>query len=262
MSLPFDPAQLCTAGDVSSALVRCFGRDPAQDLGMIHSAAIWEGPHGPRSLRIGEHAPASAVDYFLLHAARARANAMVTTGRILREEPSLRYDLGASSPFGEALQAYRRESVGIAERARVIVLSTGIDVPFAHPAFHGWAEPVLFVPDEAPRSVDDLARFHGITLRRFPHLSLDIALDALRRDGARTTLVEAGTSTTRALYDDRRGFDELILTRFLDAGIDARAIGGAFPDRATLEQIHGAPASETAYTEPSGAWSVSRYRAA
>jgi riboflavin biosynthesis pyrimidine reductase len=261
MMAPFVPDEVRSGDDVSRALARCFGHDPARDQGILHSAAVWEGPHGTRALRIGEHAPHSAIDFFLLHAARARASAIVTTGRILREEPRLRYDLAAASAFSDALIDYRARHVGLAGRATVVVLSRGGDLTFTHPAFHGWALPVLFVPTSAPKSLDDVAGFHGIRVRRFASLDLDVALAALRDEGSQTTLVEAGVSTTKSRYEAGRGIDELVLSRFLEPAIDSRAIGGEFPDRASLEHIFGAPASECAFTEPSGNWSVTRYRA-
>ena len=259
---PLDPDALRSADDVSRALVTLFGVDPASDRGVLHSASVWEGPHGTRAIRIGEHAPGSRVDYFLLHVARARASAIVTTGRILRDEPRLRYDLGASSGFVDALTAYRGERVGLRNRATVVVLSHGKDIDFAHPTFHGWAKPLLMVPESAPSSLGDLAEFHGIALRRLPQLDLDSALASLRNGGHGTVLIEAGASTTRPRYERGRGFDELVLSRYLGAAIDSRAIGGEFPDRAMLERIYGEPRHEHALDEASGEWSIARYRRA
>ena len=59
-------------------------------LGVLHVAAVWETPDGRyRTLRVGEGAIRSASDAVVLSAARARADAIVTTGRILRDEPEL-----------------------------------------------------------------------------------------------------------------------------------------------------------------------------
>lgn len=256
------PSRCRDAADVIALLEACFGRDPATDRGVLHSAAVWESPNGPRVLRIGEHAPASELDFFLLHVARARATAIVTTGRILRDEPNLRYDLGIGAGFAPALEAYRRERVGLTARPRLVVLSRGSDLPFTHPALHGFAKPVIFVPEEAPGSLEAVAEMHAVELRRFASLDLDVALDALRDDGEHTVAIEAGVATTAERYARGSGFDELVLGRYLGHALDARAIGDAFPDRDRLERYYGPPVGEVRVDEPSGPWSFARYRRA
>lgn len=230
------------------------------DRGIVHMAAIWESSHGPRVLRIGEHTPKSELDFFLLHVGRARATAIVTTGRILREEPGLRYDLGVKAGFASALENYRSERVGLTSRPRLVVLTHGKDLPLSHPALHGWARPILFVPESAPDSLEQTAAMHAVEVRRFESLDLDVALEALVDEGERTISIEAGVATTAARYLRGSGFDELVLGRFLGNAIDARAIGDAFPERDVLERYYGPPVGEIRVDQSSGPWSFARYR--
>jgi len=255
----FDRTTIASGDDVRAFVARAFGGDLATDAGTIHTAAIWDGPHGPRVIAIGPHAPASQTDSFLLHLSRARADVILTTGKILRNEPTLAHDLGVAAGFADALLDYRKRHVGKPKRARVVVLTSG-DIDFTHRALHGWAEPWVFVPATARRELDERASMHGVKLVRFPVLDLESALSALADDGATTISIEAGISTTSSRYANGWGFDELVLSRYVEPSIDSRAIGSAFPERAELERIYGAPTAQFDVTEPSGAWSVERYR--
>lgn len=257
--ITFDRSAITDGDSVAAFCERAFGADVAKDRGVVHSAAVWDGPHGPRVIAIGPHAPKSDLDAFLLHLARARADVIVTTGKILRSEPNLAHDLGVAFGFDRALVDYRARHVGRSGRARVAVLTNG-DVDFAHRALHGWAEPWVFVPKSAKRELDARAEMHGIKLVRFPVLDLDTALEAIIRDGAETISIEAGIATTAARYATGRGFDELVLSRFVEPAIDARAIGPAFRERSELERIYGAPVAVFDVDEPSGRWSVERFR--
>lgn len=254
------PAECRDADDVSRLLERCFGTDPAGARGTIHTAAVWESPSGPRVIRVGEHAPKSTLDFFLLHVARARASAILTTGSVLRDEPTLHYDLGIGAGFATALELYRAQKVGLEKRPRLIVLTRGDDLELTHPALHGWARPVLFVPKAAPSSLEEVGTMHAVEIRRFDALDLDVALAELRREGETTIAIEAGIKTTSALYDRGEGFDELVLGRYLEASIDARAIGDGFPAGEILERWYGAPTGSAHAEETSGRWSFSRYR--
>lgn len=256
---PLEPSSLVDGDAVHAFAARAFGKDPADERGVLHTAAVWEGPNGPRVLRIGEHAPKSPTDFFLLHLARARADFVVTTGKILRDEPALTYDLGVGAGFADALLDYRRRYVGTAARGKVAVLTRG-DLDLGHRALHGWAEAWLFVPATAPSDLDERAAMHGLRVVRFPELGLDQALDAIRQDGARTISIEAGITTTAERYTRGVGFDELVLTRYLEPSIDCRAIGGRFPERATLERILGPARTTFEVREPSGLWVVDRFR--
>lgn len=256
------PTDCRDAADVSALLVQWFGRDPAPDRGLVHVASVWESKAGPKVLRVGAHAPRSISDFFLLHLARARADVILTTGKILRDEPELHYDLGIAAGFAPALESYRERAVGLLERPRLVVLSRGRDLDLTHPALNGWARPVLFVPASADTALDRAAEMHAVEVRRSATLDLDRVLETLRDEGARTVTIEAGVSTTMPRYARGSGFDELLLGRYLGTAIDARAVGEPFPSLAALERYYGPPHGEFHVDEPSGPWGFARYRRA
>ncbi|MDX1649553.1 MAG: hypothetical protein R3263_06840, partial [Myxococcota bacterium] len=117
--------------DVDAVLRVVFGAPPGHAPGVLHVAAVAPDPEDPQGdrvvMRIVDATPRSLLDRFLLLAARARAEAVVTTGRTLREEPRLRHEV-REHPAAEALQGWRREVAGLSGRPRVLVLTASGDV--------------------------------------------------------------------------------------------------------------------------------------
>lgn len=222
--------------------------------GVLQTAAV---TRAGEIIRVGAHAPKSAWDFFALHLARASADAIVTTGKILRDEPTLRYDLEGAGTLPEALHAYRAEVAQRMPRAKVYVLSSGRDLDLAHPALRGWAEPVLALPTDAPSDIEARARGVGIAVRRFDALSLRGLVEALAREHACVS-IEAGPSSSRALYDAPSRVDTLWLSRFEDV-VDERARGERFVDDVTRARALGEARHVVTLDEPSGAWTFSRY---
>src|SRR5687768_10109429 len=72
---------VASADDVLEAARFLLGDTFAPPEGIVQTCAI---DSGNRVIRIGEHSPKSAWDFFVLHLARASADAIVTTGKILR----------------------------------------------------------------------------------------------------------------------------------------------------------------------------------
>src|SRR5690606_10982602 len=76
---------------------------------------------------------------------RARVDAILVTGAVLRAEPALRYELAPG------LRAWRETIAGLREPPLLCVL-TGGAIDLAHPALCGWARPlVLTTPAAAAR---------------------------------------------------------------------------------------------------------------
>lgn len=236
------------------------GIDWARASGVIHVAAI--DAHSRRALAVGPGAPASATDRFVLGFARARADAIVTTGAILRAEPALVHRF-ADAPEAQAYwQRFRADVLGRAEPPTLVVLTASGDWPPAHPALH-----------EAPRTIvlttaagrarlggaegsDTAARGRGerretdgtiAAARRIEVFVLDDgppaaagdplarAIDWLRRErGCETIVLESGPRSTLGLYAAARPrIDELLLSVFEGNGaplVDAPR----FPDPSTL----------------------------
>ena len=121
-------------------IVELYGPAPVGEVGVLHGLALWKAPSGPpRVLRIDENTPRSETDRFVLHLARARADAIVTSGSILRSEPQLSHEIGHDAGMKHELDAWRREVYGHANPPLSLVLTRGANLDLAHPFF---ADPV------------------------------------------------------------------------------------------------------------------------
>ena len=191
------------------------------DAGVLHVTSVWE-PAGaaPYVLRIGPESPRSARDAQLLGEARAWAEAIVTTGRILREEPTLQHwpvQGGAGSP------------------PRLLVLThAGVDP--AHPALHGG------LPFEL---------YDGGVRAGLAHL--------LRKHGVRRILVEAGPTTALSLYDEPLAVDALWLSRFEEPSLAEGLRGVRFLGPEELAARFSRRSAPVHAVEESGRWSFQRY---
>jgi riboflavin biosynthesis pyrimidine reductase len=193
--------------------------------GVLHVVAVHEGADARSVIRIGALAPKSATDFFALELARARVEAIVITGAILRAEPELRYALSSE------LAAYRGE-LGLTRPPCLVVL-TGGDIPLDHPALAGPARPIIFTSSEAAPA---LRARTAIEIVGVPAPSARRALAHLRDErGHRSISVEAGPTTAVPLYADPCAIDELALSVFTGE-LDLGARGGRFLDERELER--------------------------
>ena len=239
--------------------------------GTIHVAAVHD--ETGHVIAIGPEAPKSGTDRFVLGFARARADAIVTTGSILRSEPDLVHRLAESPEEQSALAAWRQATLGREEPPRLLVLSASGRFPTDHPALaaaQGWiwtsregrarcgTPPEGFdfvVPGE---DTDEVGDANGVAA----------ALAwLLARDAVDTLSLEAGPSTTAALYDPAAregvafaGVDELLLSRF-EGDIAEAADGPDFVPTPHLVDRFGGPATAIRLVEDSGPWRFERWRA-
>lgn len=206
-----------------------YGDDLLTPSGVLHVTSAWSDSGGRLfTLRIGPNSPASATDFFALELARARVDAIVTTGQILRDEPGLTNEL--TDP---ELASWRRERLGKKGPPVTVVLSRRTDLPRSHP---------LFATSEV------VVRNAGL------RESLAWLCD---ERGFTSVAIEAGPSTSRAVYDPPVAVDELLLSIYrapeLPEGVRGGellglpALGRLFPER-----------SECTREEESGMWSFLR----
>lgn len=229
--------------------------DPA---GVIHVAAVGREPDGELVvLKINQATPRSAHDRFALDLARARADVIVTTGAILRSEPSLRYEL--ASDRADALHTWRMDQLGRPTPPLVVVLTGREDIDLDHPTLHGWAQPWIFTNVDCARALHGRLPRH-VGLAGVPSPDLQTLVDwARRRFDARTITIEAGPTTTRPLYQlPREGegpglVDELMLSVF-EGTIPSAARGQPFVSEHTLERYFDRRHEGEVVQEESGPW--------
>ncbi len=221
-----------------------YGEELGAMEGVLHVVAVHEEGDARHVIKIGEHAPKSATDFFALELARARVEAIVITGAILRAEPELRYELSRE------LAEWRREVLGLGEPPWLLVL-TGGDVPLDHPALSGPLRPIVFTSSAAAPS---LRARTAIEIASVPAPSARVALSFLRSErGCRSVSVEAGPSTAAPLYEPPCAIDELALSVY-GGPLDPRARGGRFLDERALERRF-----ERVSGAAEGAWRFERW---
>ena len=97
ITIDFDAVR--QASDVPPVIRTMYGTDLPLDGGVIHPTAQWRAPDDRYvTLRLNADTPTSRHDRFALNLSRARADALITTGKILREEPGLDTDLIGGGP--------------------------------------------------------------------------------------------------------------------------------------------------------------------
>jgi len=207
-----------------------------EEVGVLHVAAVWRAPSGAhRVIRIGPGAPNSDTDTFALSLARARADVIVTTGRILREEPRVTHEL-LPIPERSDLVAWRRLRLGRAEPARSAVLSRGRALDLDHPLFRAATRPWILTGPEAAARLAEPAAARGIETLALEPLDLRHALEALRERGMRCISIEAGPDTALDLYAEPLAVDELMLSVY-SGSLPPQRVGGAFPGATQLETL-------------------------
>jgi len=253
------PDDVRTPADVVALAKELLGADPARAGRVLHTASVWRDAHGVvHVLRIGPTTPKSRCDSFLLGLARARAEAIVTTGKILREEPEVTHAIFGTPELRAALSAWRRERLVLALDPWLLVLSSGRGLDPAHPAFHARLRPVLFVPAAAATGLRERFADTDVRVVAPPETSLRGALDHLRRLGARRITLEAGPSSTRELYTDPARVDELWLSTWLGTSPPAGVIGEPFVDDASLAAALPDASTPAGREESSGPWRFER----
>ena len=245
------------AFDVPARLEALWGtRTLPVDAGVLHVVATWFDGESHRVIRITPRSPKSETDFFVLNLARARADAIITTGRILRDEPELEYAL--PSAWADSLIAWRQAALHRDSPPRVVVLTSGQDVDPDHPTFHGWASPVVVTSPDAARALRRDLPGH-VDVIGLASTGVRDVVRWCRDDGARTISVEAGPSTACALYADPGIVDELSWSQFCASDLPHDLRGGvAFsrpPETAGLRRS----ARPTTRDEMSGPWRFLRY---
>jgi len=254
-----------TADDCARRIRELFDADLEEPAGVLHPLAVWQPPEGaaPFALRTGtKQTPKSDADRFVLGVARARADAVLTTGRNLRLEPRLTHALWPRRRGGgwdAALAAWRRERLGRPEPRWSLVLTRRGDLDLDHPIFRGPTRGVLFTDESAGRELAPWARRVGVEMVTHPSPGPREALAWLRAQGALGVAVEAGPTTALALYDAPLAVDELILSHFDEPALAVEAQGPAFLEPSRLEALLRPAGAPHSAVEPSGRWSFRRW---
>jgi riboflavin biosynthesis pyrimidine reductase len=251
--------ELSDAASVDRAARALFGGSLDTRPPVSHSFAAWRAaPDKPlTTIKINEHGPKSELDWLALHIARARADAIVITGKILRDEPSLSFSLRADPRWGDALESWRERHWGLCDSPWILILTAGGEIDFEHPVFHGWGRPLIFTSDRtATRKL--AAAPCPVVSDEAPDIRRAIQHLQLGRD-CECVSIEAGPSTARGLYERPIAVRELLLSVYLEPSLDERAQGEPL---VMLSEVRELFRSETsaAHRDHGQHWSFHRLR--
>jgi riboflavin biosynthesis pyrimidine reductase len=252
-----------SAGAVAQRIESLYGAagdDLVGDAGVLHVAAGWSAPSGEIfSMRIADNTPRSATDAFALGLARARSDAIVTTGAILRAEADLVH--APTGPNASDFADWRREILGRSEAPISVLLTRGGELDFAHPFFHCGQRVLVFSGERGAALLAESARGAGVEVIAHPAPALDTLLDHLAGPlGMGNVTIEAGARTTAGLYRDPLRVREWLLSLYLGAELPAELRRGRLPGPREVEALGLDLVSECEHREPSGDWLFRRYR--
>lgn len=249
-----------TAEDIRQTASRLLGQRTKR-TGVVHVTAVWDAGGGHHfTLDINPQTPFCYHDSFVLNFCRARADAIVTTGQILRREPTLSHQIQGPAKVPRALMDWRERVLGKSNPPVSLVLTSGQELDFGHPLFHHWSRPLVYTSFDGQWSLESQAMSHGVEIVGVENPSPRGALDLLRREfGAATILIEAGPSVSRQLYEPDLLVDELVLSTFGGHRLPASVQGGGFPSRQDLDSLFANRTSAARVTAESGPWTFQRY---
>lgn len=251
---------LRTAEDVQETAERLLGSKVTK-TGIVHVTAVWDGGAGLLfTLDINSETPPCHHDFFLLNLCRARADAIVTTGQILRREPELSHALQGPAEVPRALRSWRERYLGKITPPVSLVITSGRGLDFEHPLFTGWTRPLVYTSLEGHWTLESQAMSHGVEVAGVEQPSPAGAVELLRREfGAATILIEAGPSTSLQLYEPRLQIDELVLSTFSGHRLPESVQGKPFLDVDHLEKTFPHRTPEVEIAAESGPWTIRRY---
>ena len=244
--------------DIEEEIKRKYGFLPL-NAGVLHVTAVWQSPEGNYvTLKINENTPKSEEDVFALNLARARADVIITSGKILREEPDLTHNLWHNE---KALLQWRRTVLKKKSPPYSIILTSGRDLDFTHPIFsqNNWTTPIVYVPYDFPSELEAKAKRVGVQLRVHPKngkITLQEVIEFAESNlDARTISIEAGPSISAELYQDPIIVNELMLSIYKSQHLNKDFEGGKFISPKDIERIFSSP--KASYSKDS--WEFKRY---
>ena len=251
--------ELTDAASVDRAARALFGAPLDTRPAVSHSFAAWRSePDAPlTAIKINPQSPKSDLDFLALHIARARVGGIIITGKILRDEPELSYDLRTDPRWGDALLQWRKRRWGLLDPPWLLILTGSGEIDFKHPVFHGWARPMIFTSDRtATRKL--AAAPCPVVSDESPDIRRAIEHLQVARE-CECVSIEAGPSTSRTLYERPIAVKELLLSVYLEPVLDERAQGEPL---VSLSEVRHLFRSETSATHRDGGkhWSFHRLR--
>ncbi len=247
--------------DVTQAVRAVYRSDISGATGIIHATAVWRSPDGGlATLNINADTPLSRHDRFVLNLTRARADAILTTGKVLREEPSVTPSLIGSGDEVAPLLDWRRVVLGKQGHPLALVLTSGRALDLDHPFFRSPIQVIVFTSHDAAAEIMPAAIERSIDVVSHATPSITAAVAFLHKEmGNATIAIEAGPSTSLQLYRPSLVVDELLLSEFLGPALPPSVKGAPFLGPASIEEAFPGRSEPYEVVEPSGPWRFRRW---
>jgi riboflavin biosynthesis pyrimidine reductase len=196
----------------------------------------------------------------LLNVARARADAIITTGEVLREEETVTHALQGPGTVPQALADWRKNRLGKHEPPLSVVL-TARQIDLDHPLFGCGTIPMIFTSREGTCELEPPAASKGIEIVEHDEPSLREVIRYLQElRGAETIVIEAGPSTSKSLYESPAAVNELMLSVYSGRSLPRSVQGKAFYSLQDLGLVFPMACSTfVSENEESGRWVYRRY---
>ena len=257
------PDAVATWKDIHEVARTIYRSNVHEDVGLVHVTAIWKDECGGyRTLKLTPETPRSEYDRFVLNLSRARADAILTTGKILRTEPELSHDFLGPPALRRAFGDWRRLALAKENLPLSVILTSGHALNRHHPIFEGPTRPMVFTSTEGRSRLESWAATAQVEVVGVDQPSAKEALAYLLEEwGAKTVSIEAGPSTALPLY--RQGstppIEELLLSVYLGDRVAESVRGAPFLDAGALDQMFPYRSEPYAVREPSGPWQFRRF---
>lgn len=254
-----DIARITTAAQVQAKAEALYGSDLAA-TGVVHVTAVTRRRGAYETLKIGPETPESNHDFFVLNLTRARADAILTTGKNLRAEPELVHRLQGPGQVSRALLKWRERYLKKSRPPVTLVLTSGRDVDLEHPVFHSWTRPVIFTGRDGQWRLESRAPDRGVEIVGVDEPGVRAAIECLRFEfGAATIAIEAGPSVSRRLYQEPAAVDELLLS-VADVPVPDGVRGDVLLSAEDLGRLFPPPRPAYRVETGDGTWSFYRFR--
>jgi riboflavin biosynthesis pyrimidine reductase len=249
------------SSDIERRVVKIYGTDLRGDRGVIHVMSVWaESARNLVALRIGSETPRSETDTFVLNVARARADAIVTTGKVLRDEKDLTHEFRGDNDLKKAFASWRKQRLDKPEPPISLVLTSGRELDLDHPLFGCSTLPMVFTSQEGSELIRESAARRGVDVVSRPEPSLRDAITTLReKHGAENIVIESGLTTSRSLYETPVLLNELMLSIYSGSRLPKSAKGKHFSSVPQLGLIFPLAGSTFQSDEESGRWIFRRF---
>jgi riboflavin biosynthesis pyrimidine reductase len=256
MELPLNLPKTETAEQISDIIKKMYNSDLTNKLRLLHVTAVYEqSPGNYNTLKINQDTPKSDYDFFTLNLARARADAIISTGQILREE-SVTHELQGPASIGLAI--WRKDILKKVDIPYSLLITSGDrGINLGHPILNkdSGTKPLIYTKTESYRRLKPINKeFSHITFIPVEETSLQDALKYLWNHlNVSTISIEAGPSTSQELYRPINLIDELMLSIYHRPVKDS-VIGKPFQTQKTLDANFKQTSSFKA-----GDWEFRRY---